>query len=251
MNTAIVVPARLQSTRFPRKLLHPVCGRPVILWTADRIRTEAPEFPLFFAVDSRELADVLEGADYQAILTDPELPSGTDRIAAANASIGADRVINVQADEPLVSGHQLRMLNALMDTGADMATLVVPLTDPDDFVNPNHVKVALGRDGRALYFSRAPIPHMRDAGGHFDVRRADGAVFIHLGLYAYTAAFLGMFSRLEPGTLEQLEKLEMLRALEHGYCIRAAVSHDPSIEIDTPENAVEFEAYLENRGRSL
>jgi 3-deoxy-manno-octulosonate cytidylyltransferase (CMP-KDO synthetase) len=244
---AIIVPARVASTRFPKKLLHPVRGKPVILWTAERIRAEAPEFPLHFAVDNPELRDLLGSAGFDAILTDPNHPCGTDRIAEANRRLRAEFVINVQADEPLVSGAQIRQLADLIRRDVDMATLGTPLKYERDFFNPNHVKCLCDAAGRALYFSRAPIPHFRDHNGAFDEALAAAVpVLIHLGLYAYTAAFLERFSQLPPGRLEQIEKLEMLRVLEAGGRIQVGVTHDALIEIDTPQQAAEFEAVVKD-----
>ncbi len=245
--TAIIVPARLGSTRFPQKLLHPVNGKPIIIWTADRIRKEAPDIPLYFAVDGESLAKVLDKAGYETVMTSPGLPSGTDRIAAANREIQADRVINVQADEPMVTGNHIRLLDSLLTEGIDMATLGTPLQYNHDYHNPNHVKFVRAQDGRALYFSRSPLPYIRDTQGIFDEEQMqdfDPAVFIHLGLYAYTKDFLEKFSQLSPGILETLEKLEMLRAIEHGYTIATGITEEGLIEIDTPDNVIEFEQAL-------
>lgn len=246
--TVIIVPARLGSTRFPQKLLHPVRGQPVILWTAERIREQAPEYPLYFAVDGDRLASVLQAAGFQTILTDPALPSGTDRIAQANRTLAADRIINVQADEPLVTGDQIRLLDALLTEGVDMATLGTPMRFDKDFHNPNHVKLVRAQNGRALYFSRAPIPFIRDTQGILDLSVVgEGRVFAHLGLYAYTRSFLEVFSQLPVGALEALEKLEMLRALENGYAIATGVTQDALIPIDTPDNIIAFEEAVTTR----
>ncbi|MFU8848689.1 MAG: 3-deoxy-manno-octulosonate cytidylyltransferase [Opitutales bacterium] len=243
--TAIIVPARLGSTRFPRKLLYPVQGKPVILWTAARIRAVAPEFPLFFAVDAPELEDCLGAAGYQTVLTRSDHPSGTDRLAEANAVVGAEAVINVQGDEPLVTGEQIRALAAGLRSGAAMATLAVRFQHPEDFANPNQVKVVRDRSGHALYFSRSPLPFARDLGGQVDADwLATHPVYRHLGLYAYRAEFLEAFSTLEPGTLEGIEKLEQLRAMEHGYRIHVGITDQPTIGIDSPEDIAAFEAAL-------
>lgn len=245
MKQAIIVPARVSSTRFPQKLLHEVRGKPVLLWTADRIKSEAPEFPLFFAVDSDPLRAILDGAGYQVIMTDPAHTCGTDRIAEANRQIGAEYVINVQADEPLVTGAQIRRLAELISGEAEMATLGAPLKYEKDFQNPNHVKLICDAKGHAIYFSRAPIPYFRDSNGLFDAERAGAVpVLIHLGLYAYKKAFLEDFSRMPPGKIEQIEKLEMLRVLEQGYRIAVGVTEDSLIEIDTREQAAQFEAVV-------
>ncbi len=245
MKHAIIVPARVSSTRFPQKLLHKVRGKPVLLWTADRIRSEAPEFPLWFAVDSDPLRDILAEAGYQVLMTDPAHTCGTDRIAEANRQIGADYVINVQADEPLVTGAQIRRLADLIAGEAEMATLGAPLKYEKDFQNPNHVKLICDSRGHAIYFSRAPIPYFRDSNGMFDAERAAQVpVLIHLGLYAYKTGFLEAFSKMPPGKIEQIEKLEMLRVLEQGYRIAVGVSEDSLIEIDTREQAAQFEAVV-------
>lgn len=241
----IIVPARLQSTRFPRKLLHPVQGKPVILWTAERIRSVAPEFALYFAVDDSELADCLAAAGYATVMTRPGHPSGTDRLAEANAVVGASAVINVQGDEPLVTGQQIRALAAGLAGGAAMSTLAVRFERPEDFANPNQVKVVRDRSGLALYFSRSPIPFARDAAGQVDAAWLEQhPVYRHLGLYAYTSEFLAAFSGLEPGFLEGVEKLEQLRALEHGYRIHVGLTEEATIGIDAPEDVTTFEAAL-------
>lgn len=248
MNVAIIVPARIGSTRFPKKLLHRIKDKPVIVWTADRIRKEAPEFPLTFAVDHESLAEVLCKAGYEAIMTDPGHTCGTDRIAEANRRLNAKYVINVQADEPLVTGGQIRQLVELIQHDTDMATLGTPVRYDKDYRNPNHVKLVCDDKGYAVYFSRAPIPYMRDTHGAFEAEAAARIpVLIHLGLYAYTAAFLEAFCKLAPGKLEQVEKLEMLRAMERGHRIKVGVTKDALIEIDTPEQAVEFEQVVMER----
>lgn len=243
--TAIIVPCRLESTRFPRKLLHQIQGRPLVLHVARRIRAEVPELPLYFAVDHQMLAAPLADAGFHVIQTSVHHQSGTDRLAEANRTIKADRVINVQADEPLVSASQIRMLAQLIAGDADMATLCTPFTNRADFENPNQVKVVLGRGGHALYFSRSPIPYPRDHGGKGDdAWVASHPCFRHLGLYAYKARLLESFATLPPGRLEVIEKLEQLRVLENGYDIVCGVTQDPTIGVDTPEDAEKYAALL-------
>jgi len=242
---AIIVPARLASTRFPRKLLHPVRGKPLILWTAERVRAVAPDDPLYFAVDDAELERCLETAGFASVRTRADHASGTDRLAEANRTVGAGAVINVQADEPLVTGAQIRELARGLAWGAPMATLAAPFERPEDFADPNQVKVTRDRSGRALYFSRAPIPHWRDRAGEPAADDlAGGGCYRHLGLYAYGAEFLEAFASLEPGVLEQTEKLEQLRALEHGHAIQVGLTDEPTVGIDTPEDVPFFEARL-------
>jgi 3-deoxy-manno-octulosonate cytidylyltransferase (CMP-KDO synthetase) len=243
---AIIVPCRLESTRFPRKLLHKIKGRPLLLWVADRIKQETPELPLFFAVDHELLRDCVESQGYRAIMTDPAHPSGTDRIAEANRTVKADHVINVQADEPLVSAAQIHALAALLESGAPMATLATPFTTAADFNNPNQVKIVFAQSTRrALFFSRSPLPYARERQGNIDdawVRTHP--CYRHLGLYSYSAGLLEKFAQLPPGRLEQIEKLEQLRVLENGYEIACDLTNDPTIGVDTPEDAVKFEALL-------
>jgi len=249
---AIIVPARLASTRFPRKLLHAIRGKPLLLWTADRVRAAAPDVPLWFAVDDERLRTVLDDAGYQVLMTDPAHSTGTDRIAEANRTIGAEYVINVQADEPMVTGEQIGQLARLIRDDEVMATLGTPVTNPDDFTDPTKAKCVLDAAGHALYFSRAPIPYPRETEGAFDPTLAtESAVLIHLGLYAYRGDFLDAFSQLPPGRLEEIERLEMLRALEYGYRIAVGVTGDASVGIDTRAQADAFEARLKqlDRGR--
>jgi 3-deoxy-manno-octulosonate cytidylyltransferase (CMP-KDO synthetase) len=244
--TAIIVPCRLESTRFPRKLLHKIRGRPLLVWVAERITKEAPEFPLWFAVDHEILRDCVVGAGFKALMTSPAHQSGTDRLAEANRTVKADFVINVQADEPLVTGSQIRALARLLAGGAPMATLGTPFRRAADFANPNQVKVVIAAaNQRAMYFSRSPIPFARDcAGAVTDAWVAANPCFKHLGLYAYRADLLERFASLPLGKLEQIEKLEQLRVLENGYPIACEITEDPTIGVDTPEDAVLFDKWL-------
>lgn len=257
MKTAILVPARLASTRLHEKMLHTIHGKPVLQWVAERIRSEVSDIPVYFAVDDVRLSDMLVQSGFEAIMTDPAHTCGTDRIAEANRTVQADNVINIQGDQALVTAAQIRALVELIEGDADMATLGTPLEDyarfnkrsADDVYNdPGDVKLVCDKSGSAIYFSRAPIPYFRDSGGVYDTTAAGShLVLVHLGLYAYTATFLEIFSSLEPGRLETAEKLEMLRATEHGFSIAVGISKDPYIEIDTMEQARDYERYLEKQ----
>jgi 3-deoxy-manno-octulosonate cytidylyltransferase (CMP-KDO synthetase) len=243
--TAIIVPCRLESTRFPRKLLHEIRGVPLVLWVARRIAQEAPEFPLWFAVDDPLLAAPLEAEGFRTISTAVQHPSGTDRIAEANRTVRADRVINVQADEPLVTGRQIRTLAELIAGPVAMATLATPFRRIVDFYNPNQVKVVMRRDGRALYFSRSRLPFSRDLGLTIDDAWVQShPCRRHLGLYAYQADLLERFASLPPGELEQIERLEQLRVLENGYDIAVGLTEEAGIGVDVPEDAVRFDRLL-------
>lgn len=241
----IIVPARLASSRLEHKLLYPIEGKPLILWTAERIRSEAPEFPLFFAVDSEELYECLTLAGFEAIKTRQSHPSGTDRIAEANEVIGADRVINVQGDEPLISGEHIKQLADALSDGHSMATLATRFTNTEEFYDSNCVKVVQSLDGQALYFSRAPIPYARESKGSITIEwLSENRCFKHLGIYAYTAEFLQAIPNLRPGVLESIERLEQLRVLENGYFIQLALTDKSSLGIDTIEDIERFKVHL-------
>lgn len=243
--TAIIVPCRLESKRFPRKLLHKIKGKPLLRWVADRIAGVAPHLDLWFAVDDPLLAGCLTPGGYRTVMTRVDHASGTDRIAEANRTVQADHVINVQADEPMVSAEQIRLLSGLIAGPADMATLATRFTTAADFRNPNQVKVVCDREGRARYFSRSPIPFPRDlAGDPGDAWVAANPCYRHLGLYAYKAELLEAFAQLPVGRLEEIEKLEQLRVIENGREIAVGITSGPTIGVDTPEDAERFEEHL-------
>lgn len=254
---AIIIPCRLASVRFPRKLLYPIDGKPLILWTAERIAAQVPQLPLYFAVADTEIADVLEEAGYRTVATPQDVPSGTDRLAAANAHIGARTIINVQADEPLVDASHIRLLvKQLNRPSASIATLAAPFQCADHFYNPDNVKVVCDTEWFALYFSRAPIPYPRDTQGRLGTSLKNQSTYCHhLGLYAYKAEFLKKFSTLAHGPLEHLEKLEQLRALENGFRIAVGLTPAPTFGIDTLADAREFQSRLkrskENSNQSV
>ena len=217
----------------------------MILWVARRIASEAPEFPLWFAVDDELLAAPLRKEGFNTIMTRVDHQSGTDRLAEANLQVGASYVINVQADEPLVTGEQIRNLAELVRGPVAMATLATPFKRVVDFYNANQVKVVMRQDGRALYFSRSRMPFPRDLGLAIeDDWVVSHPCRKHLGLYAYTAELLASFAELPMGALEQIEKLEQLRVLENGFDIAVGLTDDPGLGVDTPQDAVRFEAAL-------
>ncbi len=252
-HTAIIVPCRLESTRFPRKLLHIIKGRPLLLWVAERIREQTPEYPMYLAVDHDLLYDCATAAGFVTIRTRSDHPSGTDRIAEANRQVGAECVINVQADEPLVSARQIRLLAELIAGPAEMATLATPFhLDGRHTSNPNQVKVVLrrGRAGRCISPApRCPTPARRRGQGRLDAWLRAHPAYKHLGLYAYQAEPpAGIANGLPVGRLEQLEKLEQLRVLENGHAIAVGITEDPTIGVDTPGDAKKFEQWLGSQG---
>ena len=240
----IIVPARLASERFPRKLLEPVSGVPLILHTAQRLNEIAPEFDTFFAVDGDELESVLTENGFQAIRTDPKLPSGTDRIFEANQTLQRSKVINVQADEPLVAREHIMSLVKAIDhkEGPPMATLAVPFSNAEDFKDKNQVKVILDQHGYALCFSRMPIPGFREKLSFEDFANFEYKPLKHLGMYAYTGDFLERFATSPTTCLERIEKLEQLRALEMGLKIAVSIVTSETIGIDVPEDLKKLHA---------
>ena len=199
---------------------------------------------MIVATDDARIAEACAKFGARAVLTRADHPTGTDRIAEVAAGLADDVVVNVQGDEPLIEGFVIdAAVTALEDSPeAPMAT-VVHRAEPADLGDPNRVKVVLDRQGFALYFSRAAIPHARDG--------AEPPIFQHVGLYAYRRAFLATYVTLPPTPLEQAEALEQLRALEHGYRIRAAIVEGwRSVPVDVPADVARVEAILSrSRGR--
>jgi len=231
MNFNIVIPARLGSTRLPRKVLREIHGRPLVrhVWEAAR-RARARE--VVIATDDREVQAACAAFGADVVMTSPRHPSGTDRIheVARKRRWGASTiVVNLQGDEPLMPPALVRRAAQLLagDRGADIATLCHPLHTLEEWLNPNFVKVVMDGRGRALYFSRAPIPWRRDGATREAPRLPAGLAFRHIGLYAYRVAALQRFSKLKPAALEQAEALEQLRALSAGMTIKVGVTREP------------------------
>ena len=237
----IIVPARLASTRFPNKLLTEFEGLPLVLHTAKRLAEVAGEFEIIFAVDGVKLEEILSKEGFECIRTDPDLPSGTDRIAQANVKLGRDKVINVQADEPMVrKEHIMSLVSGLEKPDAAISTLATHFRKSHDFHDPNQVKVVLDNEGFAMYFSRSSIPYHRDSQKFEDFLLDNNLPLKHLGLYAYRENFLLEFSKLKPGKMEKLEKLEQLRALEFGYKIAVTIVEHGTVGVDVPSDLVKI-----------
>ena len=183
------------------------------------------------ATDDERIAAPVRAAGGEAMLTSAGHASGTDRIAEVASNIVADVYLGVQGDQPFIAPGDLDALAEAMraDASIQMATLATPIIDLLEWTDPNKVKVVCGADGNALYFSRSPIPHARDGGMPKEALR-------HIGVYAYRREFLMKFAALPMGALESIEKLEQLRALEHGYVIRVVRSVAPSLEVDTADD---------------
>lgn len=224
----VIVPARRQSTRLPGKMLADIGGKPMVVRVAERARESGAQ-RVVVATDDGEIAAVVRAAGIEALLTSPDHPSGTDRLAEAAAQLGLAGtaiIVNVQGDEPLIAPDLIAgVAQLLTDTPtASIATAAHAIDRAADFFDPNVVKVVCDESGIAAYFSRAPIPWARDAfagdAGQPASRLPEGFPALrHIGIYAYRAAFLAAFRGLAPTAAERFEALEQLRALGHGYRI--------------------------------
>lgn len=244
-----VIPARLESSRLPRKLLLAETGKPLIQHTWEAVLSTASVDEVIVATDSPEIATVVRNFGGRAEMTG-EHHSGTDRIAEVvrRSCSDAELVVNVQGDEPEINSVDLDYLVSMLRDASqlEMATLATPIDDPLILGDPSCVKVVRAADGRALYFSRAPIPHARDGlpedwlrNDHFAM---ESPWLLHLGVYAYRPEFLLAFTQWPPGRLEQLEKLEQLRALEAGASIQVGIVREASVGIDTRDDYARFVA---------
>jgi 3-deoxy-manno-octulosonate cytidylyltransferase (CMP-KDO synthetase) len=237
-HVAVIIPARFGASRFPGKPLADLCGRPLVAHVVERARQARGVSLVAVATDDDRIAAAAERAGARALRTG-EAATGTDRVAAAARQLdpAPDVVVNLQGDEPLIEPAAVEALVAAMTvSGAEMATLARPLAE-GELERPQVVKVVTDLAGNALYFSRAPIPHRR-AGGASPLARA------HVGIYAFTAAFLQRFAALPPGRLEAEESLEQLRAIEHGHRIRVADTTYRGFGVDTPEDLARARALL-------
>ena len=235
-----VIPARLRSTRLPGKVLREVAGRPLIVRVYEAAKRSRALADVLVATDAQEVVDTCVRFRVPAVLTSSQHPSGTDRVWEIAQSRAADIYVNIQGDEPLITpGHIERLVAPfLAHRETQVTTLKIRLL-PDEADNPNVNKVVCGTDGRALYFSKYPIPYDRDGRG---VVR-----FKHIGLYAYRRAALEAFHRLPPSPLEQTEKLEQLRFLENGIPIIVVETDEPTIGVDTEEDLRAVEAHFTAR----
>lgn len=234
MKTAIIIPARYGSQRLPGKPLLRATGKYLIQHVYEQACQAKRADQVVVATDDPRIIDAVESFGGKAAMTFPEHATGTDRVAEVAQDVAADVIINLQGDEPLVDPASLDFLAELMerDPNADMATLATPITSREQWLNPNCVKVVRDRRGRALYFSRSPIPATRDGEPDF----ASGNVLQHLGLYVYRRPALFRLAKEPPDAVEQLEKLEQLRALVLGYRIHVGIVQHAARGIDTPED---------------
>ena len=244
MSDAIaILPARLGSTRFPRKVLASRTGKPLIQHVWEQTRRAASLSRVVVATDEREVHDIVLGFGGESVLTSPSHPNGSSRLAEAASILGVPPealVVNVQGDEPEMDPAVIDAAVALARTsGAEVSTVASPLAPHEAFDNPNIVKVVMRADGMALYFSRAKVPFPREGGAAGTPEAAP--VLKHIGLYVYRAAFLRTYVTLPPTPLERTEMLEQLRVLEHGYRIAVAVQRCDLVGVDSPE---QYEAFV-------
>lgn len=229
-----VIPARMGAVRFPGKPLADLAGRPLVQWVHEAAASCQALDRVVVATPDDEIIDVVTGFGGEAVLTSRHHQTGTDRVAEVAASSTADVVVNIQGDQPFVTGTMVQELLApftkegLNRTDLVMTTLGAPLGLRSDTTDINLVKVVCDLRGNALYFSRSAIPYQRHPG--------EAPVLHHIGLYAFTRSFLAVYQKLSSTPLEQCEGLEQLRALEHGYRIRVCPIDAPAIEVNTPED---------------
>lgn len=242
MSFIAVIPARYASTRLPGKPLLDIAGKPMVVRVAERVRASGAS-ALWVATDHADIRAVCAEHDVPCLMTRCDHPSGTDRLAEVAQQLACgdrDILVNVQGDEPLLEPSLIDLVAEELgrDRDAAIATVAHPIQDAADFFNPNVVKVVSDQQGRALYFSRAPIPYARDAFSEdLSVLPLELNALRHVGLYAYRSSFLKHYAALAPAPLERVEALEQLRALWHGYSIRVAVvQHAPAAGVDTPED---------------
>ena len=232
-----VIPARLASTRLPRKVLREIAGRPLVAWVYEAARKASDLDEVLVATDADEVMQACARLGIPAVLTSSAHPSGTDRVWEVAQSRAADVYVNIQGDEPFVTaGHVARLVEPFRTTPETQVSTLCIRATPDE-VDARHVnKVVFGAGGRALYFSKFGIPFDRDGRG--------AVRYKHIGLYAYRRPALETFHRLPPSTLERIEGLEQLRFLEHGVSITVMETTEPTIGVDTEEDLRAVEARL-------
>lgn len=243
----IIVPARISSSRLKDKPLADICGVPMVVRVAQRALSICKS--VFVATDSPKIIDACRFYGVEALLTDSNLQTGTDRIAQAASMLNIDDediIVNLQGDEPLMPTDALNSVYKLLEdnSSADIATLAHPITSYEEFISPNVVKVVINGKGQALYFSRAPIPFPRDSFNDKIIKY--NSVFRHLGLYAYRMRFLKKYRDLEVPEVESMENLEQLRAMFYGYKIQVGIIDKPLPPgVDTYADLQRVRAYLE------
>lgn len=246
MNSIVVIPARIGSTRFPRKVLYPICGKPLIQWVYEGAKKSQIAEKIYIATDSEEVKRQAELFGAEVILTPSELPSGTDRVYYAIRELDVQYIINLQGDEPLITGEVLdKIFNALFEGSCDIATPYYTTNSREEAENVNRVKIVSDINDYALYFSRSLIPFYREP-------TTNQTFKIHIGVYGFTKESLKKFVLLPQSFLEKTEKLEQLRALENGLKIKLVEVDYRPCPVDTPEDIEEVKKRLKSQiGQNL
>lgn len=237
----VVIPARFGSTRLPGKPLVSLAGKPMIQRVYERAKSAQQANQVIVATDDERIVKVVEGFGGEARMTRPDHRTGTERVAEVAAHVAGDVFVNVQGDEPLLdpAAVDTAVQSLLEEPAAAISTVATPIKRPADIMDPNVVKTVLDFDGNALYFSRAPIPWVRDTAGKIQVRHLK-----HLGLYVFQREALLEYPTLPQGDAERIEQLEQLRWMENGWKIRVAeVEHD-AVSVDVPEDVTRVEELL-------
>ena len=242
-----VIPARWASTRFEGKVLADICGKPMIQYVWEQAKEARSLDELVIAADDERVVSAAEGFGGKAIFTAKGHSTGTDRLTEIVNPLDVKFIVNIQADEPLLAPSMIDDLVDVLkrDNSVGMATIIKRITNEDEVTSPNVVKAVVDKNGFALYFSRAPIPYVRDD----KHKKKTDVYYKHIGLYAYTKDFLFTYTNLPHSKLEGLEKLEQLRALEHGYRIKTVETEYDTIGVDTPEDLELVRKALENKSR--
>ena len=237
MHIVAVIPARIASTRLPRKILRDVAGKPMLAWVYEAARKSPALDEVIVATDSDEIMDLCRKNGWESRMTSPECKSGTERVYEVSQAVPANIYVNVQGDEPLTRPEHMDQLVALMrDSNVQVGTLRTPCSEVD-INNPNAVKCVVDANRRALYFSRATIPFDRDKAGA-------AQYFKHLGFYAYRKPALDKFMLWPESSLERSERLEQLRFLENGISIHVAETPFDTVGVDTEEDLIRVEKIL-------
>lgn len=241
MKSIAVIPARYASSRFPGKPLVDIAGRTMIEHVYRRASEAGSLEEVWVATDDERIRHAVEQFGGRVVMTRADHPSGTDRIAEAVAGLEADVVVNVQGDEPLLDAAEIDRVVEPFRTRPElvMTTAATPLHDPEDVQNPGIVKVVVGLDGYALYFSRLPVPYYRSG--------ETGLHLKHIGLYAYRKEFVIRYAGLPPAPLEEAERLEQLRVLENGYRIFVVRTEHDAVSVDTPEDLERVRQLMEGK----
>ena len=234
---AAIIPARFQSTRFPGKPLAPILGKPMLRWVYEGVKQAGSIERVLVATDDPRIGDAAAAFGADVVMTSSVHSCGTDRVAEAAAGLPHPIIINVQGDEPLITGGEIdRLVDVLQDPSIGMASLMGKVRDVGLISDPHLVKVVVNADGYALYFSRSPLPY-----------HSEDFFYLHSGIYGFQRDFLLQFARMPASRLARLEKLEQLRVLETGGRIKMIETAHPALRVDTPEDIIRVEEFLKKR----